>query len=96
MKARQVASGNKQQGYITKEDARSQAVSSEAVVLTGIVDANENKEVAIVDIPNSFVQAVVEDEKGKALICIRGPLVDILVVYRLYVTIAKKGKKQYF
>ncbi len=51
------------------------------------------------DIPNAFVQTVVKDEKDKALICIRGPLVDILVsiapdVYGPYVMIAKKGKKQ--
>ncbi len=51
------------------------------------------------DIPNAFVQTIVEDEKDKALICICGPLVDSLVsiapnVYRPYVTIGKKGKKQ--
>ncbi len=55
LKAQQVAGGNKQQGYIMKEDARSPTVSSEAIMLTCIVDANENKEVAIVDIPNAFV-----------------------------------------
>jgi hypothetical protein len=27
-----------------------------------VVDANENREVAIVDIPNAFIQTVVEDE----------------------------------
>jgi hypothetical protein len=52
-----------------------------------------------VDIPNEFVQTIVKDEKDKALICICGPLVDILVsiapnVYRPYVTVGKKGKKQ--
>jgi hypothetical protein len=52
-----------------------------------------------VDIPNGFVQTIVEDKKDKALICIRGPLVDILVsvapnVYGPYVTVGKKGEKQ--
>ena len=37
-----------------------------------IVDANKNRDVAIVDIPNAFVQTIVEDEKDEALICIRG------------------------
>jgi len=64
-----------------------------------IVDANENKEVAIVDIPNAFVQTVVEDEKDRAFIRIRGPLVNILVsiapdVFGWYVMVGKKGKKQ--
>jgi hypothetical protein len=74
-------------------------VSSVAVLLTCIVDANKNRDVAVVDIPNVFVQTIVEDEKDKALIRIRGPLVDILMsiapsVYGLYVTVGKKGKKQ--
>ncbi len=99
LKAQQVAGGNKQQGYITKEDASSPTVSLEAVLLRCIVDANKNSYVAIVDIPNAFIQTIVEDEKDKALICIRGPLVDILVstapnVYGPYVTVGKKGKKQ--
>jgi hypothetical protein len=100
LKAQQVAGGNKQQGYITKEDASSPTVSLEAVVLTCVVDANKNRDVAIVDIPNTFVQTIVEDEKDKALICICGPLIDILVsiapnVYGPYVMVGKKGKKQF-
>ena len=63
LKARQVAGGNKQRGYIMKEDASSPTVSTEAVMLTCVIDANENRDVAIVDIPNAFVQTVVEDEK---------------------------------
>jgi hypothetical protein len=54
-------------------------VSLEAVLLICVVDANKNRDVAIVDIPNVFVQTIVEDEKDKALICIHGPLVDVLV-----------------
>ncbi len=74
-------------------------MSSEAVLLTCVVDANKNRNVAIIDTPNTFVQTVVEDEKDKALICIHSPSVDILVsialdVYGPYVMVAKKGKKQ--
>ena len=99
LKAQQVTGGNKQWGYIMKEDASSPTVSSEAVMLTCIVDANENREVAIVDIPNAFVQTVVKDEKDRAFIHIRGPLVNILLsiapdVYGSYVMVGKKGKKQ--
>jgi hypothetical protein len=67
LKAQQVAGGNKQQGYITKEDASSPTVSLEAVLLTCVVDANKNRDVANVDIPNAFVQTIVEDEKGQSL-----------------------------
>ena len=96
LKAQQVAGGNKQQGYITKEDASSPTVSLEAVLLTCKVDANKNMDVTIVDIPNAFVQTFVEDDKDKALIRIHGPLVDILVsiapnVYGPYDTVGTKG-----
>jgi hypothetical protein len=99
LKACQVAGKYKQRRYITKEDARSLTVSLEAVLFKCIVDANKNRDVAIVDIPNAFIQTIVEDEKDKALICIQGPLVDILVsiapnVYGPYGTIGKKGEKQ--
>jgi hypothetical protein len=99
LKARTVAGGNKQRGYILKEDASSPTVSNEAVMLTCVIDADENRDVAIVDIPNAFVQTVVEDEKDRVFVRIRGPLVDILVsiapdVYGEYVTIGKKGEKQ--
>ncbi len=99
LKARQVAGGNKQQGYITKEDASSPMVSSEAVMLTCVIDATKKRDVAVVDIPNAFIQTVVEDEKDRAFICIHGPLVDILGsiapdVYGPYVTVGKKGEKE--
>jgi hypothetical protein len=68
-------------------------------MLTCVVNANENREVAIVDTPNAFVQTVVVDEKDRAFICIRGPLINILVsiapdVYGPYATVGKKGEKQ--
>ncbi len=75
LKAQQVTGGNKQRGYIMKEDASSPTISSEAVMLTCVVDANENREVVIVDIPNAFIQTVFEDKKDRAFIRIHGPLV---------------------
>ncbi len=79
-----------------KEDASSPTIFAEAVMLTCVVNANENRDVAIVDIPNAFVQTVAEDKKD---ICICSPLVNILVtiapdVYGPYVTVGKKGEKQ--
>ena len=81
LKARTVAGGNKQQEYILKEDASasSPTVFNEAVMLTCVIDADENRDVAIADILNTFVQTVVKDKKDRAFIQIRGPLVDVLV-----------------
>ena len=40
-KARMVAGGNTQRDYLTKEDSSSPTVSTEAVLLTSIIDAHE-------------------------------------------------------
>jgi len=96
---RTVAGGNKQRDYISKEDASSPTVATESVLLSCIIDAEEGRDVAVVDIPNAFVQTCIEDEKDMAFIKIRGVLVDILVdiapdVYKPYVSKDKKGVKQ--
>jgi hypothetical protein len=69
------------------------------VLLSCIIDAEEEWHVAVVDIPNAFVQTRVENEKDMAFIKIRGILVDILVkifpdVYKSYILKDKKGSKQ--
>ena len=99
IKGRTVAGGNKQRDYISKEDASSPTVATESVLLSCIIDAEEERDVAVIDIPNAFIQTRVEDEKDMAFIKIRGILVDILVaiapdVYKPYVTRDKKGVKQ--
>ncbi len=68
-------------------------------MLTCVIDATKKRNVAVVDIPNAFIQTVVEDEKDRAFIHICGPLVDILGsiapdVYGPYVTVGKKDEKQ--
>jgi hypothetical protein len=99
IKGRTVAGGNKQRDYISKENASSPTVTTEAVILSFIIDAKEGRDVAVVDIPNAFVQTRVENEKDMDFIKISGVLVDILVeiapdVYKSYVSRDKKGMKQ--
>ncbi len=55
IKARKVAGGNKQRDFISKENASSSTVATESVLLTSLVDAQENRDIAIVDIPNAFI-----------------------------------------
>ena len=98
IKGRTVAGGNKQRDFISKEEASSPTVATEAVLLTCIVDAEEGRDVAVVDIPNAFIQTRIEDEQDMAIIRIRGILVDMLVdiapdVYKQYVTTDRKGTK---
>ena len=67
-------------------------------MLTCVIDAQEERDVAVVDIPNAFVQTVVSEEDAEhcVVVRIRGPLVDILVsiapgVYGPYISTIKTG-----
>jgi hypothetical protein len=67
-------------------------------MLTCVIDDLEGKDITVVDIPNTFVQSVVEEEEHCVIVCIRGPLVDILVniaphVYGLYISFNNSGQK---
>jgi hypothetical protein len=99
IKGRNVAGGNKQRDYISKEDASLPTVATESVLLSCIIYTGEERDVAVENIPNAFVQTSVENKNDMAFINIRGILVDILVeiapdVYKFYVSKNKKGSKQ--
>ena len=81
MKGRACASGSVQRPYIDKDDATSPTVSTEAVLITSLLEAKENRDVMTADIPNAFVQTEVDNKKfGEQIIMkIRRPLVDMLV-----------------
>ena len=68
------------------------------MILTCAVDAEEDRDVALIDIPNAFIQPRVENEEDMVTIRVRGILVDILLgispkVYGPYVIIDKKGNQ---
>ena len=62
IKGRLVAGGNKQRGTINKEDAASPTAALESILLTATIDAKEGLDVAIIDIPNAFVQTRIDDD----------------------------------
>ena len=76
IKARGCADGRPQRAYIPQEDARAPAVSTEAVFMTAVIDAMENRMVAIVDIPGAFMQA---DMDPGVYMRIDGAMVDLLM-----------------
>lgn len=51
-----VASGNEQRNYISKEDASSPTVATESALPLCITDAEEHRDVAVINMPNAFVQ----------------------------------------
>ena len=60
IKGRGCADGRKQRAFIAKEDASSPTVATEAVFMTAILDAMERREVAVIDIPGAFMQAIMD------------------------------------
>jgi hypothetical protein len=99
IKRRILKGGNKQRDYISKEDASSPTIATESVILSCIIDAEEERDVNVVDIPNAFVQTRIEDKKNMVIIKLCGILVDILVemapdICKSYATTDKKGVKQ--
>ena len=94
-KARLVAGGNVQRNFMSKEETSSPTAATEAVLLTSIVDATEERDVAIVDIPNAFIQMRVENKQDRVILQISGKVVEWLVtiapdVYKEYVVLGKR------
>ena len=61
IKGRTVAGGNKQNDFIYKEDSSSLTVSTNAVILSCIIDVEEKRDVAVIGTPNVFIQTRVEN-----------------------------------
>ena len=99
MKGQTVADRSKQHEYMSKEDASLLTVTTELVLYTCIIDAEEGWDITVIDILNAFIQTHIKDEKDIATIQLCGVIVDILLsialdVYRSYITTDSKGNKQ--
>ena len=97
VKARTCANGSTQREYIPREEATSPTAATEAILITGVLDAKQRRDVMTLDIPNAFVQTEIPERGDKIIMKIRGRLVDILTeicpgVYDDYVI--HEGKQQ--
>ena len=100
IKGRACANGSIQRNYIDKDDAATPTVGTEAILLSGVIDAKEKRDVMTADIPNALVQTEVDPEDGIILMKIRGAMVDYLLEidnlrYRDYVTVEDNKKILY-
>ena len=80
-----------------KNEVTSPTAALESVLLTAIIDAKEGRDVAVIDIPNAFIQAHLENEEDNAIMHMRGTLAELLVkvapkIYTKYITINAKGE----
>jgi hypothetical protein len=61
IKGRGCADGRKQRIHTKKEDASSPTVAIESVMLSCVIDAEEDRDVAIIDIPGAFMQVDMDE-----------------------------------
>ena len=98
IKCRIVSWRNNHRSYVSKQEASLPTSHTESVFCTFCIDAEEERDVAVVDIPNAFVQTDLAFY-GKpvfVLMVVRGRLADMLVsippdVYGPYVTKDRNG-----
>ena len=67
-------------------------------MLTCVMNAEEDRDVAIIDIKNAFIKTRVDNEEDITTIIVRGIMVDVLLgiapeVYEPYVITDKKGNQ---
>ena len=81
IKARTHANGSAQREWMSKEDATSPTAAVEAMLLTAVIDAKENRKVITVDAPNAFIHTAVGNDKDgdRITMKMRGPIVNMLV-----------------
>ena len=76
IKARGCADGHKQRENYKNADAISPTVSTEAVLISAVVDAYKDQDVAMVDIPGAYLSADMEDEM---FMIFRGTMKELMV-----------------
>ena len=100
IKGRMVYNGKPTREWVNREDAASPTAALESIILTGVIEAHEKRDIMCVDIPNAFIQTLlppVKDGKERVIMKITGPLVDMLIelnqaLYGPYV-VMEKGRK---
>ena len=96
IKGRSVADGRKQRKLYGKDEITSPTVSTDALLMTLIIDAMEEREVATADVPGAYLHATMEDH---VIIRMTGASVDVMCQvnpsYRSYVTTEKGTKVLY-
>lgn len=71
-------------GAASESLASSPTVATEEVLITGVIDAREHRDVLTLDIPNAFVQTKIPESNVKTIMRIRGKLVDLLLDTKRY------------
>ena len=57
IKGRMVFNGKPTREWVSREESASPTASLEGIVITGVIDAHEGRDIMSSDIPNAFIQA---------------------------------------
>ena len=82
IKGRMVYNGKPTREWLSRDDAASPTAALESIMLTGVIDAKECRDVMTADIPNAFIQTPLPETKpgeDRVIMKITGVLVDLLV-----------------
>ena len=81
IKVQTCANGSIQREFISKEEASNPTATIESILLTGIIEAKDKRDVMTIDIPNAFSQMLTNKTKDddQIIMKIRGPLDNMLV-----------------
>ena len=78
IKARGCADGRPQRDFMTKEETSSPTVSTEALFLSCGIDAHENRDVAVLDIPGAFMQAGIPENADATHVKLEGVMAETM------------------
>lgn len=101
IKGRACADGRKQRATMTKEESTSPTVKIESVFLTSVIEANENRDVAAVDIRGAFLHTPQDPNDDTVHMVLKGELCELMVkaapeLYTEYVIVGKNGTRMLY
>ena len=77
LKGRLCANGSPHRRFVPREEARSPTISLEALMVSLMIDAYENRKVSIVDVPGAYLQTDIPEGKF-VLLLLENEFVDIM------------------
>ena len=99
LKGRQCANESPQRAYTDREEAASPTASTDSVLISASIDAQERRDVASIDVPNAFIQTMmpIADKGDRIAMKLTEEIVDPLLeidekACKDYV-VMKKGRK---
>jgi hypothetical protein len=81
VKGRMVYAGKPTREWLSHEDAASPTAALESIMITGVIEAKEGRDMMTCNIPNSFIQALlpkIDPREDRVVMEITGVLVDML------------------